>query len=343
MIPCALITSCSGLKPDEVVKSILRVNELPASTSVVENVVSYPWHVETKYYTADVSLCITDNRTIGSEEFAKAVQAVVITFDSTQMSSFDEVKMWLPYLKEIESPVQVLVCDRSLDEDVISRRSLVGWCLDNGFELVELHPIESDDGSDEDDFKESFGIERIVEALSCHSWPNMVMKDKPSFRSPYFEKLMSDEAVSNRTQNSSNFAHQNHTDSGKPEAEDTKPKSDPKEASANSSSDNLAAATVPTSTQDGTPKSSTSDTRLSSQQIIDTMISDLSGEHDVDEEGEESFEKLFERLQIMKATAANLPSDQRKEYAKQVTIQFWKAIGGNPDEIDGLSDSDAES
>jgi len=33
------------------------------------------------------------------------------------MSSFDQVKMWLPYLKAIESPVQVLVCDRSLDED----------------------------------------------------------------------------------------------------------------------------------------------------------------------------------------------------------------------------------
>jgi len=70
--------------------AILRVNELPAPTCVVENVVSYPWHVDTKYYTADVSLCITDNRTIGSEDFAKAVQAVVISFDSTQVRIVNE-------------------------------------------------------------------------------------------------------------------------------------------------------------------------------------------------------------------------------------------------------------
>jgi len=27
-----------------------------------------------------------------------------------------------------------------------------------------------------DDFKETVGIERITEALSCHSWPNLIMK-----------------------------------------------------------------------------------------------------------------------------------------------------------------------
>jgi len=27
-----------------------------------------------------------------------------------------------------------------------------------------------------DDFKETVGIPRIIEALSCHSWPNLIMK-----------------------------------------------------------------------------------------------------------------------------------------------------------------------
>ena len=32
--------------------------------------------------------------------------------------------------------------------------------------------------ADEDDFKETVGVMRIIEALRCHSWPNMVMKGK---------------------------------------------------------------------------------------------------------------------------------------------------------------------
>ena len=38
--------------------------------------------------------------------------------------------------------------------------------------------------------------------------------------------------------------------------------------------------------------------------------------------------------------ADDLPLDQRKAYAEQVALQFWKAIGGDEDEIAGLDDSD---
>ena len=64
---------------------ILSVEELPASVHVLEDVYSYPWHIDTKYYTADVLLCTTADRTIGDESFADAVQAFVIMFDSKKV------------------------------------------------------------------------------------------------------------------------------------------------------------------------------------------------------------------------------------------------------------------
>lgn len=38
--------------------------------------------------------------------------------------------------------------------------------------------------------------------------------------------------------------------------------------------------------------------------------------------------------------ANSLPPEERKKYAEKVVVSFWKAIGGDEDEIDGLSDDD---
>jgi len=64
---------------------ILSVEQLPACGHVLEDVCSYPWHIDNKYYTADVLLCTTHNRTIGDKAFAEAVQAFIVVFDSKQV------------------------------------------------------------------------------------------------------------------------------------------------------------------------------------------------------------------------------------------------------------------
>ena len=59
-----------------------------------------------------------------------------------------------------------------------------------------------------------------------------------------------------------------------------------------------------------------------------------------DDPSDESFEALFSRMRDMKEKAESLPEEERKAYAEKVAISFWKAIGGDEDEIEGLSDSD---
>lgn len=53
--------------------------------------------------------------------------------------------------------------------------SVLHWCLQNKFELVELEQM----GDPEPDAEgNKFGTERIIEALHAHTWPNIILKGK---------------------------------------------------------------------------------------------------------------------------------------------------------------------
>lgn len=52
-----------------------------------------------------------------------------------------------------------------------------------------------------------------------------------------------------------------------------------------------------------------------------------------------SFENLFSSFEHLKKTAASLPPTQRRDYAEKVAVAFWRAMGGDEEEVDGL-DSD---
>ncbi len=58
---------------------------------------------------------------------------------------------------------------------------------------------------------------------------------------------------------------------------------------------------------------------------------------------EDSFEALFQNLSAMKSKAGNLPSARRKDYAKEVTVAFWRAMGGDDSEIEGISSDEDET
>ena len=60
---------------------------LPSATPVLEQIEAYPWHIDTKYYTADIQICTTATRTIGNEEFAENVQGFVLHFDASEVSN----------------------------------------------------------------------------------------------------------------------------------------------------------------------------------------------------------------------------------------------------------------
>lgn len=51
---------------------------------------------------------------------------------------------------------------------------------------------------------------------------------------------------------------------------------------------------------------------------------------------EADFGELFSNLRAMKEHAASMPSNQRRQAAEQLVTAFWKAIGGDPSEVDDI-------
>ncbi|KAK3097520.1 hypothetical protein FSP39_010401 [Pinctada imbricata] len=351
---------------------VLRVEKLPDGEILLEDIKGYDWHIETKYYTADIKLCSTQNRTIGNPQFAESMQAIVLMFDPDEKKSFDLVKAWLPYLAEIEPSIQLLVCKTCTEDNDIDRLTVQHWCIDNDFELVELEP-ESVDGQDDsdDDFGETTGVQRIIQALHAHTWSNLTMKDKPDILSPYMKKLMEEQSkeikenssstvetntsntpdnvtmVTNSSVQSSSGAHitnsqcddcskvngsLNSTDSSAEKAsgiQQTKGKTD---ISKHGQKKSLQEETYK-------DKGSTTNQEVGLESLLpmddmDLMQAVCSG----DDEEAESFEQLFSKFRLMKEKAESLPPDQRKKYAEHVALSFWKAMGGDEDEIEGLSD-----
>lgn len=61
--------------------------------------------------------------------------------------------------------------------------SALEWCIEHWFELVELNPEPDPEWEEEEeDFVETTGIERVVQAMHAHRWPNLQMKGKGTFK-----------------------------------------------------------------------------------------------------------------------------------------------------------------
>ncbi|XP_026979216.1 alpha- and gamma-adaptin-binding protein p34 isoform X2 [Sagmatias obliquidens] len=308
-VPCALVTSCSStFSADRLVQHILGTEDLIVEVTANDAVRFYPWTIDNKYYSADINLCVVPNKFLVTAEIAASVQAFVVYFDSTQKSGLDSVSSWLPLAEAWLPEVMILVCDR-VSENGVNRQKAQEWCIKHGFELVELSPEELPE--EDDDFPESTGVKRIVQALNANVWSNVVMKND---RNQGFN-LLSSLAGANHSTGSAETCH---SEPQLPAAERTEPLLD------------RGGASNTTDTQVDSIVDPTLDLDIQELASLTTGGGDL-----------ENFERLFSKLKEMKDKAATLPHEQRKLHAEKVAKAFWMAIGGDRDEIEGLS-SDEE-
>nr|CAD7460226.1 unnamed protein product [Timema tahoe] len=359
-------------------RMILDVDDLPEPIILEDGIKAFPWHIDTKYYTADVNLCSVEKKTLDSEEFAVSVEAVVINFDSNINAGLNIAESWLSFLKEFEPEVQILLCDRCEENpsegvskvagntsaklclaamswgtgilqvplthhdcplseathvkraqretkelmnpcrpsitlitvhleklphlDQLSLSGEVGssftqeWCVDQGFELVELDPELDAEWEAEQDFLETTGIKRVVQAMHSHLWPNLRMKGKPQQLSRTVQSMLNGNDL------------------------------DPTLSTLGQDLQNLQL----------DPVTNSNNYNANVNTAIEDRIDELLG----DSGGVAGFSSLFEQLHNMKACVQGLPSDQRKACAEQVVMAFWHAIGGDEDELEGLGGAD---
>uniref|UniRef100_A0A8C1QZE2 Alpha and gamma adaptin binding protein n=1 Tax=Cyprinus carpio TaxID=7962 RepID=A0A8C1QZE2_CYPCA len=273
-LPCILVTSCdSSFKEEELIRQILGSESLPQATKIEERVSWYPWTINNKYYTANVSLCVVSSPFDMNAEVARSMQAFIVYFDSKTKNALNSVNSWLSVVEDLAPEVLILVCDHACDSD---------------------------------DFPESTGVNRIVQALNANVWSSVEMKDE---HSQGFGLMSSLVASHHNTPRPSQETLSSHSPSNSTD-EDTE-----SQRAENNQNNAVDTAVDP---------------------MIDIDIQELAnltaGDADV-----ENFERLFTKLKEMKDKASSLPHEQRKVHAEKVAKAFWMAIGGDQDEIDGLS------
>ncbi|XP_054278105.1 alpha- and gamma-adaptin-binding protein p34-like [Macrosteles quadrilineatus] len=276
-IPGILVVSCdSNTEPSIIAKKIFDKEGLPFNAQTTEGIDSYPWHISTKYYETDVTLYTLPTKMLLPQSLADGVQAVIIYFDSLQKNGLEVVESWNSFLKDYEVDISILLCNRCNDCGV-SKLSALEWCVQHGFELVELDPEVDEEWEAEQDFVETTGIKRVVQALHAHVWPNLTLKDR--------KEPTSMSALLHGGQ-----------------------------ASGEIIGDSLILDTLPAELAEGN---------------IEDRLDELLGC-----ESETDFYQLFGELQTMKERMSALPNDQRKACAEQVVLAFWRAIGGEAEEVE---------
>ncbi|XP_029290014.1 alpha- and gamma-adaptin-binding protein p34 isoform X2 [Cottoperca gobio] len=304
--PCVLVTSCdSGFKEEDLIKQILNSKTLPEPIKQEETVAWYPWTINNKYYTADVRLCAVPSTFKMSSEIAQSMQAFIAYFDSTVKDGLEKLLPWISVVEDLAPEVLILVCDR-VCENGVTRHEAQQWCLAHAFELVELNPQELPD--EDDDFPESTGVKRIIQALNANVWTSVEMKDGHNQGFGLMSSLVA--------------ARHNNPRS----CQDPQSSSLPVEGPLVSEETNHTESTAITEVQGGTVVDAMTD--LDIQELANLTA----GDADVD-----NFERLFTKLKEMKDKASSLPHEQRKVHAEKVAKAFWAAIGGEDDDIDGLS------
>ncbi|VDP87257.1 unnamed protein product [Echinostoma caproni] len=57
----------------------------------------------------------------------------------------------------------------------------------------------------------------------------------------------------------------------------------------------------------------------------------------LDEQSIDSFERAFRAILTTRERVGQLDHASRRKMAEKLTLQLWRAVGGSPDEVDGLS------
>lgn len=249
--PIILIVSCSSTRPKSLIKLITK-NKSVEEKSSDPNLVSQSWEIDTKYYTAQVDILGINEDFQRSEEFTNNVEALIIHMDSNKDTGLKDIEKWLTLEEECAPEIKLLLANYCTGDTKVTKTAAIEWCLERGFELIEIYP-----GSlviDQDIIEEKVGVDRVIEALQAHTWPNLVMKCK------------------------------NQKKGGEEQGEES--------------------------------------------EKITGLCEELMATEGLDE-----FSDLFAQLSIMKDSLQSLPFNQRKQCAEQVVTAFWKAIGGDEDEI----------
>ncbi|KAG0018268.1 hypothetical protein BGZ81_010315 [Podila clonocystis] len=166
----------------------------PGRAKLDHSGVTIPWTIDTKYYSVKVDFWIDETYAQGSsameqmvesgelDELGSVVEAIVFCFSKNQPATFHDIKPWLSFVERHEPSITLCVATTApappegssqtgrLEEDEVIE-DYDDWCLDNGFEFIDLQEQPESLGQEE-----HVGLDRILEALAAHMWDGLKRK-----------------------------------------------------------------------------------------------------------------------------------------------------------------------
>ena len=148
------------------------------------------WHLDTKYYTTDVSI----HRSHPSDHaYQQAIDShgIVLVFAADSEASFQAVSQWAEQLPSSAGEIKLCVANKA---DTIAAQhtgaceqkvelwhsswltSAIMWCAENQYEYIEASSTNNQLDQQLVWEEQKQGIHRIKQALEANYWPNLVMK-----------------------------------------------------------------------------------------------------------------------------------------------------------------------
>lgn len=154
-LPCVLFVSCSEGGDVGKLMEIVNPDVICADDRSL-------WKIDTKYYEACVRLVpfTVDGYDDLRGDVLENAGGLVLHYDGDFAKSVNRLKTVAEKVVDCDA-VKLLVCDSCEPED--SRVLAEEWCVEQGFEHLELQGPEADES-------------RLRQALEAHVWPNLVQK-----------------------------------------------------------------------------------------------------------------------------------------------------------------------
>jgi len=305
--------------PLNLLKDIPRLTPSAEEPPPGSNVQKWDWVIDNKYYAAEIQYVVIPSPLLPGvanpaldDDLAQRVEALVLCCGkgkTLSKSSFNLIKHWKPFVDCHAPSVRLAVCEGFEEETqnagngCVPFSEVMEWCIENQFELVQLD--EEEEEEEEDDYDNG----------GCESGFGKPFASG-EYGVPRILAALNAHMWSNLTMKDAKSSCFGQCDDAKQEGEEE-------------CKDDSIADSKDRETKSKNPEAVEGD--------LGAMLGSLGIGEDIDDD-EETFEQLFNKMAHLKSQSENLQFEDRKVFAEKVTMAFWRAIGGDDDEIDGLDD-----
>nr|CAB3485553.1 unnamed protein product [Digitaria exilis] len=329
--PGVLLVGAPGVGKRTILSRLLAA-EIPDTHDLSSGVLCQGWTIDTKYYSADLSIWtanLGEEFSLGSLPHLDRLAALVMVFDMSDESSLLTLQSWAA--------------------NVDMQRFEVLLCIGNKADLVPGHGLSVDGDSQ--------GLERLLGALSAHMWPGMILKSGNKITAPsLIEKEESTDDESNydfeyevlshgsddqwefvgETSTSRSFETSNEANGAQDHAHQVVNPSADSDSSSNALPSDTPTETAEENTVTQTNKADDNDhVDKTAEDSLDSHQGDAPEANNLSEDehyGLDDLERLMSEIGNMRSNLRLMPDFQRREMAANLAMKMAAMFGDDDEE-----------